>query len=58
MTRMYFILSVVGWAWLVLVALFLVFRHFVKRKPVRGFDVVASHADAQTRASGAGGDVA
>jgi hypothetical protein len=42
MNRMYFILSVVGWAWLFVVAVFLVVRLLIapKRREPRGFDVI------------------
>ena len=41
MSRLYFILSVAGWAWLVIVAIFLVVRlTLVRKTPPRGFDVV------------------
>ncbi len=55
MTKMYFILSVAGWAWLVLVAIFLVFRLLVKRGPVKGFDVVSPRVDVPTGAPGGEG---
>jgi len=41
MSRLYFILSVAGWAWLGIVAIFLVVRlTLVRKAPPRGFDVV------------------
>ena len=42
MSRLYFILSVAGWAWLAIVAIFLVVRlTLVGKKPATGFDVIA-----------------
>ena len=57
MTKIYFILSVVGWAWLVLVGLFLVIRLAIKRKSARGFDVVEPRSDVMN-STGGGGDAA
>ena len=54
MSRLYFILSVAGWAWLVVVAVFLVVRlTLVRKAPPRGFDVhVPRGADVPTRGQG------
>ena len=48
MSRLYVILSVAGWAWLVIVAIFLVVRlTLVRKTPPRGFDVIdPANADA------------
>jgi hypothetical protein len=41
MSRLYFILSVAGWAWLVIVAIFLIVRlTLVRKAPARGVDVI------------------
>ena len=42
MSRLYYILSVAGWAWLFVVAMFLVVRLLIapKRREPRGFDVM------------------
>jgi hypothetical protein len=42
MSRLYYILSVAGWAWLFVVAVFLVVRLLIapKRREPRGFDVI------------------
>jgi hypothetical protein len=55
MTKMYFILSVAGWAWLVLVAVFLVIRFTILKKPTRGFDVVEPPRGDASRPGGGGG---
>ena len=50
MTRMYFILSVAGWAWFGVVAMFLVVRLTFARKTTepRGFDVMQTERARQT----------
>lgn len=40
MTKLYLILSVAGWAWFVLVAIFFVIRFTIGRKTTRGFEVI------------------
>ncbi|HEV2292639.1 MAG TPA: hypothetical protein VGR35_02215 [Tepidisphaeraceae bacterium] len=40
MTKVYFILSVAGWVWLVIVAIFLVIRFTIMKRHTRGFDVI------------------
>ena len=42
MSRLYYILSVAGWAWLFVVAVFLVVRLLIapKRREPRGLDVI------------------
>ncbi len=54
MTKIYFILSVVGWAWLVLVGLFLIVRLTIKRKSARGFVVVPPRSDVMSSTGGGG----
>ena len=49
MTHMYRILAIAGWAWLVLVAVFMVIRLTVVRRKTRGFDVVAPRVSDATR---------
>jgi hypothetical protein len=45
MSRLYVILSVAGWAWLVIVSIFLIVRlTLVRKTPPRGFDVVDPRA--------------
>ena len=54
MTHMYRILAIAGWAWLVLVAVFIVIRLTIVRRKTRGFDVVAPSAmPSETSAGGA-----
>ena len=60
MTRLYVILSVVGWAWLVLVGIFLIIRFTLGRKRTRGFDVIeprSGNNPAQTHGGGVDGKV-
>ena len=54
MTYMYKILAIAGWAWLVVVAVFLVVRLMIVRRRTRGFDVIAPSATpSETSAGGA-----
>ena len=41
MTHMYKILAIAGWAWLVVVAVFMVIRLTIVRRKTRGFNVIA-----------------
>ena len=50
MNKMYFILAVAGWAWLVVVAVFLTIRLTILDRHKRGFDVSSA------KAADAGGD--
>lgn len=57
MNRMYFILSVAGWAWLIVVATFLVLRLWIvpkRQERVRGFDVVGQPRPADAGPGDAG----
>ncbi len=55
MTKLYFILSVIGWAWLVLVAVFLIIRFTIGRRTKRGFEVIqARSGDVPARPHDAG----
>ncbi len=45
MSKMYFILSVLGWTWFVIAALFLVIRLNIKLKARQGFDVLTRQTD-------------
>ena len=57
MSRLYFILSVAGWVWLVIVAIFLVVRlTLVRKAPPRGFDVIDPPKADVPRAEGRIGD--
>lgn len=40
MTKLYFILSVAGWAWLLVVAVYLVIRFTILHRRTRGFEVI------------------
>lgn len=57
MSRLYFILSVAGWVWLAIAAIFLVVRlTLVRKKPPRGFDVVEPPSADASSAGGRIGD--
>ena len=56
MSRLYFILSVEGWAWLVIVAIFLVVRlTLVRKAPPRGDVAEPRSGDAPSHGGRVGG---